>query len=530
MQKRQRYLLAIGAAIFLTFDSAFPQAVTELKIDPLLLVSLNECNHIMESLGREIYPGWDFQDIPVLFYRPKIQELLINFPHQPAGFSDYTGFNPSKVEAISVRDNKTVFEVDDQNTTTEIDSIPILVIADQFSRMRNQLWGTILDRSPEFINQWLEDWNFIPSPYDEIRLILHEAFHVYQDRQAPEKSANENIVTQYPLLDPLNNALYALEGKTLRDALLADNPQIRLEKIKEFVAVRSHRHSRLEPDWIEYEKLNEYTEGTARYVEYKFMKIGEELEPTQEMYYHQGFNGYGGILKRQLEDRINDMVKIVSVSDDRFGNRFGAGPFRYKLYELGACQALLLDEVMPTWKEKIFADSMYLSDFLQHALALSSDDLVIYLEKAESEYNYDSIYSDRLQFEQEGKKAIEEKLASILNTSQTLVKIYYGELTDKIGIAYTPFGVTQVSKRSAIYDMVPIKVRFNEGIELEMKRVIPVLIDREKKMIAFAVATPASQLGTQADNKVETPDFNLSTAGMNNDREGNIIAIRLKRK
>src|SRR5574341_689739 len=218
MQKRVRCLSAVAVAIYFTFNLAFPQAATELKIDPLLLVTLGECNHIMENLGKEIYPGWDFQDIPVLFYRPKIQELLINFPHRPTGFSDYTGFNPLKDEAIFVRGNQTFFEVDDQNTTIEIDSIPVLVVADQSSRMRNQLRGTILNRSPEFINQWLEDWNFMPSPYDEILLILHEAFHVYQNRQAPDKSANENVVTQYPLLDPFNNALYVLEGKTLKDA------------------------------------------------------------------------------------------------------------------------------------------------------------------------------------------------------------------------------------------------------------------------------------------------------------------------
>jgi hypothetical protein len=528
MQKRQSYLSAVAAAIILTFDTGFPQVTTELKIDPLLLVAFSECNQIMESLGTEIYPGWDFQNIPVLFYRPKIQELLINFPHRPAEFSDYTGFNPLNDEVIFVRDNKTFFEVDDQNTAIEIDNIPVLVIADQFSRMRNQLWGTILDSSPEFIDQWLEDWNFIPSPYDEICLILHEAFHVYQARLAPEKSANENVVTQYPLLDPLNNALYVLEGKTLRDALLADNPQIRLEKIKEFVAVRSHRHSRLEPDWIAYEELNEYAEGTVRYVEFKFMQVGEELEPTREMYYHQGFNGYRGVLKKQLEDRINDMVKIVSVSDDRVGNKFGAGPLRYKLYELGACQALLLDEVLPIWKEKIFADSVYLSDLLQQALTLSSRELVRYLEKAKSEYNFDSIYAGKLQFELEGKKVIEEKLASILNTDQTLVKIHYGELTDKIAMAYTPFGVTQIGKKSAIYDMVPVKVRFKDGVEFEMKRVIPVFIDRENKLIAFAVTTPASKFGTNSEDRVETPEFDLSTAQMDITRLGNTIEIRLK--
>jgi hypothetical protein len=359
-------------------------------------------------------------------------------------------------------------------------------------------------------------------------LILHEAFHVYQDKMAPEKSANEMIVSLYPLLDPVNNALYVLEGNILRDALLSQDPKGRLEKIKEFVAVRSFRQSRLDTNYVEYENLTEYSEGIATYVEYKFMKIGETIEPIRDMYYHQGFNGYRGILTKLLEERINDMVKIVSVTDDRFGNKFGSGPLRFKLYDLGAFQGLLLDEVMPSWKEKIFEDSAYLSDMLKHALALSTEELKQYLVRAKSEYNYEDAYESKLQFEQEGKKRIQDKLDSLLNTENTLVKILYGGFTEKIGIAYTPFGVTPVSDKSAIYEMVPIKVRFKEGVELKFKQAIPVLVDKEKKEITFAIPTPASKFRTGSADELETDEFTLSPAKMDIGREGHTITIQLK--
>ncbi len=108
------------------------------------------------------------------------------------------------------------------------------------------------------------------------------------------------------------------------------------------------------------------------------------------------------------------------------------------------------------------------------------------------------------------------------------MKISYEGFAEKLGLAYTPFGVTQVSERSAIYDLTPLKVVFKAGVELQMKQVIPVFIDKEKKLIAFAVTTPASHFGTGVDGKIETDEFRLATTTMDVIRRANAIAIQLK--
>jgi hypothetical protein len=527
--KRNHATLSTLTILMLFLASAvLSQDADELKIDPLLLVSLKECRNITKTLGDEFYPGWDFQKTPVLFYRPNVQELLINYPHKPEGFSEYTGLTPLKNEPIYVRNDTTIFSIDDQNTSTEIEGIAVLVVADPFSRMRNQIRGAVLNRTKDFVVDWLEEWNFLQSPYDEIRMILHEAFHIFQEKMAPEKFANEMTVAIYPLLDPVNNSLYALEGHILRNALLSKDPKERMEKIKEFVAVRMFRQSRLEEDVVEYENTNEYVEGTAKYVEYKFLEIGEIVEPIEEMYYHNGFNGYSGILSKQFEDEINDMVKIVSVSDNRFGNKYGTGPMRFRLYELGACQALLLDEVMPEWKNKIFDEDVYLCNLLRNAVKLSKRDSQKYLKQAKIEHNYDQVYQEKLVFEQEGKKRIQEKMDSILKTDNTLVTIPYQGYTDEIGIGFTPFGVTQISENSAIYDMVPIAVGFKKGVVLQFKKVIPVIIDKEKKEIIFAIDSPVSQFGSGPASQLDTDEFTLSDVKMEIEKKGNHITIQLK--
>jgi|WetSurMetagenome_2_1015567.scaffolds.fasta_scaffold68443_1 hypothetical protein len=529
MKKKHLSLVQLAClSLLICTSSAFSEQTAELKIDPMLLVSLKECRNIAVSLGKELYPGWDFQKTPILFYRPNVQELLINFPHKPEGFSEYAGFDPLGNETVYFRNDSTIFAIDDQNTSTEIDSIPVLVVADPFSSMRNRLQDVLTQRTKEFAADWLKSWSFIPSPYDELTLILHEAFHVYQSTMAPDKNANEMVVSRYPLLDPVNNALHVLEGNILKDALLSAERSARQEKIKEFVAVRSFRQSLLDSSCVEYENLNEYAEGTAKYVEYKFLKTGESVEPIREMYYRNGFNGYRGVLPGEFRNRMNNMVNVVAVNDDRFGNKFGSGPLRFKLYELGACQALLLDEVMPEWKERIFQDGVYLGDMLKQSVALPGPEMKRYLEQAESEYGYQDAYRSKLQFEKEGKEYIQKKLDAILHTGRTLVKISYEGFAERIGIAYTPFGVTQITQKSGIYDLVPIRVMFKEGVELRMKQVIPVLIDREKKLIAFAAAESVSELAVGPDDSMETGEFALSGAKMDIRRKGNTLEIQLK--
>jgi hypothetical protein len=529
MRKSPLAFLGLVAAVFLVAGAGLSQQVTELRLDPLLLVSLKEARNITRTLGDELFPGWDFQKTPVLFYRPKVQELLIGFPHKPEGFAEFKGQHPLGEETILVRNDTTLFNIDDQNTVREMDGVSVLVVADAYSRMRNQLRGVLLGRPREFAAGWLEEWNFVTSPYKELRLILHEGFHVYQDRMAPGKQANEMVVTRYPVLDPVNNALSVLEGRILRDALLGETPQARMEKLRQFVAVRSFRHARLPKEAAEYESLNEFREGTAKYVEYKFLKAGERVEPVREMYYHTGFNGYRGVLAREYREAVDDLPKVVSARDPRFDNQFGSGPLRLRLYELGACQALLLDEVSPEWKTRIFEAGMYLSDLLRSAAKLPEEDLQKYLERAKAEYNYEEAHKDFLQFEQEGKQLVKERVARALASGPTVVRIEYAALSGQAMVArFTPFGVTQVGEGSTLYEMVPALVVFKKGVTLDFKRPIPLLLDTTNRVVVFAVATPAAGIEAGLAGKVETPEFVLSAGAVEILREGNTVTIRLK--
>lgn len=526
MNMRFRFLLTF-LCLLLPASISYAQSNQYLSIDPRSLVSVKEARNIAEHLGDELFPGWDFTQTPILLYRPNVQDVLINFPHKPEGFEIFNGPHLLSSEMIYVRNDSTLFPIDGQNTTTEIDGINTLVVADPYSRMRNQIRGVAMNAPKDFIDGWLEEWAFIPGPYDELDIILHEGFHVYQ-HQHSDKFANEGVVATYPLLDPVNNALHQVEGLILLDAVRAESNPERTRLLNMFVAVRQHRHGRLDAEFVEYEKLNEYAEGMAAYIPLKFLLKGTAIRPVSEMMYLNGFSGYEDTLTTLFEERLDAASKKISGDIQGGMDPFGAGPLRLKLYDFGALQGLLLDVVHPTWKNTIFDEGVYQSDLLAEAAALSEPEQEKDLSAAKEAYGYERIYQEKVAFEEEGRLQIDEKLAAILETDQTLVTISFDALTDEIqGIGYTPFGVTQVSKTAAIYDMVPIAVGFTNEASLRMNIVSPVLIDDGKNEVVFAITSPPETFSKGKTDTVQIQEFTLTKSPMTINIVGNKVDIRL---
>ena len=524
----QKKIQLSSIILFIFSTISYSQDNSMLKLDPDLLVMLKESQNIHKQLDDKLFPNWEFNKTPILFYKPKCQELLVNFPHKPKGFEEYKGFNPLTNQPIYVRNDKTFFDWDDQNTTTEIDGVKVLVVADTYSSMRAQLRGAILNQSKDFLNTWLDNWDFIGSPYHKISTILHEGFHVYQEQLAEGKNANEGTVALYPLLNPTNNSLSVIEGLILKDALTAKNQEVILEKAKQFIAVRSHRQALLDSVFVAYENLNEFSEGTAKYIEFKFFSQGEALIPIDEMKYVNGFTDYKKELPAFFNRQLEDLVNIVAVNDNRFGNKFGAGPLRFKLYYLGACQGLLLDKILPKWKEQIFDKGIYLSDLLEKTIKLSDKDKKRLLDITKIEYNYDKIFKEKIQFESEGQEMIKRKVDAILKTEETLVIIDY-KGHKYAGMNYTPFGVTRVDANSTIYEMTPIGIYFDKIPELKSKMVFPVLLNKKQQKIYFSISTSIEDFKEGlVENSLSVKEFEFIADEINVKKEGNRIIISFK--
>jgi hypothetical protein len=522
-----RALMAAGIILSLAAP-VFGQTQSRIKIDPALFIYLNQCREVMRSVGDAVWKGWDPTRTPVLFYRPRVQDVLIGYPHKPEGFQELTGFNPLGGETVYYRDGTTFIEDDGQNTVTDIDGIRTLVVADTFSNQRNQLNGVLLGRDQDFARKWLENWNFLPDdPYDQMAMILHEGFHAFQAARAPDKGPDEMSAIDYPLLDAANNSLWALEAALMTDALLNGSPDARGAKIRELVAVRSERRAGLAEEAVAYEDRTEYLEGLAKYIEFRFLEETRSLEPDPRLFFIHGFSGFGPRLEEIRNESILRIKDIVAANVDMTGNKFGVGPLRFRLYSSGAALALLLDKVAPGWKADIFKEGVYLFDKLKKAVPLTVAESAGLVSRAKSEYGYEGIYGEKRRFEEEGRRVLSDKLKSILETRETLVVLDYSGSGGIAGMAFTPFGVTKLAEGLVLYDMVPLAGRFKNGAEFRFAKVIPVLIDKAARQMKFIVKTKASDLEALKGNVIDVEEFSLTGARVELQVAGNKAVIRI---
>jgi hypothetical protein len=178
--------------------------------------------------------------------------------------------------------------------------------------------------------------------------LVHEAFHQFQrGRFADVETPSEE---QYPMLDAVNNALAALEFLALRDAVRAlgqgDSAGAK-EAARVAMAVHAERWDRLDEVARGIERSKEVVEGTAKYVETRFV------------------SSFAGLCRSGAVERLGPLCRSFEGLDaatwlaDDFDRRLTGGAIapadmaRNRIYPVAAAVALLLDEYEPAWKTDV---------------------------------------------------------------------------------------------------------------------------------------------------------------------------------
>ena len=337
--------LAIVPASLVHAQAAKTTTPVKLQVDPLLIAEAAEVWALIASPNNPVWPGWDASTTPLLFYLPGKQDVLINHPHPPDGFFPYTG--PVKFPGghILVKDGPTFIEIDGQNTQKEIAGVRSLVVADTLSNLRGRIRTLMLDARPDAEkSQALTFSDLATSPYDQLAFVVHEAFHVFQHAQAPEKGANEMLLLQYPVLSVQNNVGLAQEGAALAEALHASDAAAVRRAAVRWLAVRKDRRASLPAKAIEYEDGGEFNEGLAKYTQYRLFQVMEGRVPGAAMWWAEGFAGYQD-LAPQREELIRSMVDNMNGTVVVNNDAYGTAPLRMRLYYSGMAIGALLDKL-----------------------------------------------------------------------------------------------------------------------------------------------------------------------------------------
>lgn len=459
----------------------------KLRVDPLLIAEAAEVWTLIASPKNPVWPGWDASSTPLLVYLPGEQDVLINHPHPPDGFLPYAGPVSFPGGRIFVRNGPTIVQWDGQNTSKDIAGVQTLVVADTLSNLRSRVSNLLADTRPAAEKiQALDLSDLATDPYEQLAFVVHEAFHVFQHAQAPGKSANEMLLLQYPVLSVENNVGMAQEGAALAEVLRAtDAATVRRAAVR-WLALRKDRRAGLPAAAVEYEDGCEFNEGLAKYTEYRLFQVLEGKVPGAAMSWAQGFAGYSDLTPRRarlIETMLKQMSGAVAVNNDPYGT----APLRMRLYYSGMAVGAMLDKLSPNWKGRIFSPGTSLTTLAEEALKPSSAELDQALREARSDPAYASLVQSKTKLAEEGRARTQAVLEEIESGPGVGLIVDYSGLdsSSRIGINFTPFGMTKVDGERTIFSQIPIGIRFGQEGELSQKVPAPLLRDNGRRIVRF---------------------------------------------
>jgi hypothetical protein len=343
---------------------------------------LAEALHLKAALGDQVWPGFAAADIPVILFN-EANALLTGYPDPPPGWrsrpdgerlggewliepgGDFYGQPYYRLALTSEADSPGNFTV--------------LVGESWVASMTTKDWTEIGLRqqlsaamSPGLRTLFPYRW-FIPALVrgsdGHIALLLHETFHACAARLAQDKllaaeEANRRLQDSYPWDDPVLQAGWQSELDLLAQALQAawgGAPQAEVAALaRQFIAQRDARRQSagLSAALGDLERQREWVEGLARYAELGIWRaawLDHAYSPLPETQHLADFQSYTGFERRWQEE----IDQIRRMADDRGDGRF---------YYTGLAQALLLDRLLPGWKDLAMQDGVWLEELLRQAL------------------------------------------------------------------------------------------------------------------------------------------------------------------
>ncbi len=491
-------------------------------VDPLLIKQAEAVFQVIASPDNPIWPGWDATDTPIMIYLPNTQEILINHPQPGPEFNAYAGPLKFGNSAIFVHSGKTQIEWDGQNTSRDIFGINTLIVADTLSNRKQNISGLLENSQPA--TDKIADLSYASlraDPYDQMALIAHEAFHVFQFRELKRPFADESSVRSYPCLSVANNLGLALEAEALFEALTAGDETAMKAAAKRWLAVRLERRAMLSDTAIAYEDANEFTEGLAKYVELKLMDVLEGRAPGADLWLAQGFIGFNqkvAYREKLLKAMRANLRGEVNVNNDPYGT----APVRFRLYFSGMAIAALLDQLDRDWKEKIKDPSLSLTDLAAASLRLTESEQTKLVAEARSHADYASWVEQKQKLAADGQADTQRRLDQIIAGPNTLLVLDFSNCLDKrVGLGFTPFGVRGVDENRTIYSMVPVSGSLENGKHsFAQTTPAPILEDRKEHLFQMQLAERLDLvairklLGDSASNRWQQTDLKLELPGV----------------
>lgn len=315
-----------------------------------------------------VWPGYDAASRPLIVYRPGHWQVLLNPPagHPSEGWTAY----PSSWPPLS------------RPAWFDADGDPSLVGQLGFD---TEAPGGLVAAIPLYEDLGPQYGNPVAVLFS---FVVHESFHQFQRHRFAD--VNTPSEERYPTLDPENNALAAVEFLALRDAVEAlgrGDAETARDRAQMAVAVHVERMGHLDDDAREIERCLEVVEGTAKYVETRYVAGFAALCAAARAPKDAGVcPAFAGLdapkwLADDFERRLTD------------GAIAPADMARNRLYPVAAAVALLLDTYAPEWKVAVERDGTTrgLFDRLDAAFDFPEAEATTLVDQARNRYGWDAL-------------------------------------------------------------------------------------------------------------------------------------------
>ncbi len=337
---------------------------------------LAEAIHLRQTLGDTIWPGWGRLDIPIIVYNEEYA-FLVGYPNPPAGWVKMPQGEPRGGPWEAVPDDTFEDQVYYRQRLANPEITP-----ENFTVRVGERWVATMETKEymeiNFYVQFRKQFPSILQPIFPYRLVCgllmgetetyiggleHETFHAFQGSVVPSRLTEAETANrsgnQYPWQDPTLDEDWQHELDLLVRAVRAQSNEETADLVRQFLALRDKRRATagLNQDLVNYERQREWLEGLAKYAE---LSIGRLAGTTPgytalpALTADPGFREY--TTREQYWSGQIDEVR-------RTAGREGETRFYYS----GMAQAVLLDRLLPDWKERIFNPEVMLEDLLRQA-------------------------------------------------------------------------------------------------------------------------------------------------------------------
>jgi hypothetical protein len=363
MNKKIKLLVALiliaGAALYFNtvpLPSAMEQTISDQEIYSVQTIS-NILSFAKSKRGERIWPGFQLAEGPVVLWFDNGHVYALNLKGKNQGWKNIILPNGSQA----------LYSAEDRWGATKVEMNPEFNIEGQ--------------KAYVFHLDLIKNHPFLP-----YFVFVHERFHPYQESAFTETPTGE----YKDHLNSENLALMHIEGQLLLEFLQSSDPDEKLERLKDFIAVHKQRLSEMEQESILWEKHQQTIEGLADYVGLRMLERSGIMRTFAQMH-----------LLITMQSHIDD-PNITELSIKR------------RHYGVGATLGYALDYLhVKGWKKQVQSGKS-LDDILLETLNESPEESTSRLASVKQSREYSEIKLDI----QEATKEYSEDIAYLMNEYQ----------------------------------------------------------------------------------------------------------------